>query len=411
MSAPVDSASGLPAASVEEAREATCASCGVRAMSGFYEVESIPTQSCVLLESESEAVSYPVGDLLLAICDECGFIQNVRFDPNKVDYSKPTEESQAFSPRFQAFARELATELVESHDLVGRSILEVGCGKGDFINLLVDAGVGSAVGIDPGFLPQRSGDPGERTRFVRDWYDPRYLDETADLILTRHLLEHVHNVGEFLSWLVESTRRTEGARLFTEVPDVTRVLVEGAFWDVYYEHCSYFSPGSLGRALRRAGMEIEYLDRGFDDQYLLATSAPGATERPSPHSLEEAPGELADLAVGFARAATAARTAWRDRIDSVLAGGGRVCLWGGGSKAIAFLTSLGWEQVPSDLLVVDINVHKQGKWLPGSGVCVSSPDRLTQDRPDLVIPMNSVYVDEISSDLAAMGLSPRIHPV
>lgn len=380
-------------------------------MSAFYEVDSIPTQSCVLLDSESESLSYPLGDILLALCPECGFIQNVRFDPGVVDYSKPTEESQAFSPRFQAFARSLATELVENHDLVGRSVLEVGCGKGDFIHLLVDAGVRSALGIDPGFLPERSEDRGGRAKFIRDWYDSRYVDETADLILTRHLLEHVHNVGEFLSWLVESTSRTTGARLFTEVPDVIRVLTEGAFWDVYYEHCSYFSPGSLGRALRRGGMEIERLERGFDDQYLLATSVPSPAGHPLPHPLEEPPEQVSALAASFAHTATAARVAWRDRIDSVLEAGGRVCLWGGGSKAIAFLTSLGWETVPKNLLVVDINIHKQGKWLPAAGVRVSAPDRLRQDRPDLVIPMNSAYVDEIASDLAAMDLHPRIQPV
>jgi hypothetical protein len=27
-----------------------------------------------------------------------------------------------------------------------------------------------------------------------------------------------------------------------ELPDVLRVLEEVAFWDVYYEHCSYFTP-------------------------------------------------------------------------------------------------------------------------------------------------------------------------
>ena len=39
--------------------------------------------------------------------------------------------------------------------------------------------------------------------------------------------------------------------LFVEVPDTMRILVEGAFWDVYYEHCSYFTLGSLGRLLQR----------------------------------------------------------------------------------------------------------------------------------------------------------------
>ena len=393
----------------EEARAARCAACGDEGLDAFYEVDAIPTQSCVLLDTESEATAYPVGDLLLALCHQCGFIQNVRFEPGLVDYSKPTEESQAFSGRFQAFAGELATRLVERHGLVGGSVLEVGCGKGDFMRLLSDRGVSSGVGIDPGFLSGRvDGDSGE-IRFVRDWYDERHLELTADLVLTRHLLEHVPNVGEFLSWLVASTRRTPGAPLFTEVPDVARVLKEGAFWDVYYEHCSYFTLGSLGRALRHAGLQVDELEMAFDDQYILASAVPSPGA--GPHSAEEPVSAIVPMVASFANAAARSRAAWQARIKDVIDGGGRVCIWGGGSKAVAFLTTLGLTDHAGRLLVVDINTHKQGKWLPGTQMPVSPPARLASEPPQLVIPMNSVYVDEIRADVERMGLSPTVEPV
>lgn len=402
---PTESSVSSPSAR-EEADQAACAVCGSAGMEAFYEVSGIPTQSCVLLDSASEALAYPAGDLLLALCPECGFIQNVRFDPALVDYSKPTEESQAFSGRFQAFARELAARLVERHDLVGRSVLEVGCGKGDFMHLLAEAGIGSGIGIDPGFLPDRlDGETGPVT-FIRDWYDERHMSLTADLVVTRHLLEHVPNVGEFLAWLVTSTASTPGARLFTEVPDVARVLDEGAFWDVYYEHCSYFTLGSLGRALRRAGLALEDLELAFDGQYLLSSAVPSADG--SVHSAEEPVSQLAPLVTSFARLAATSRARWSTRIDDVLEGGGRVCLWGGGSKAVAFLTTLGLEADPDKLLVVDINTHKQGRWLPGTSICVSPPERLQVEPPELVVPMNAAYVDEITADLDTMGLSPQV---
>lgn len=394
---------------IEEARAARCAVCGAEGLDAFYGVDGVPTQSCVLLDSESEAAAYPAGDLLLALCRQCGFIQNVRFESAIVDYSKPTEESQAFSGRFQAFAGDLATRLVERHGLVGGSVLEVGCGKGDFMRLLSDRGVSSGVGIDPGFLPGRvDGDSGE-IRFVRDWYDERHVELTADLVLTRHLLEHVPNVGEFLSWLVVSTQRTPGAPLFTEVPDVARVLDEGAFWDVYYEHCAYFTLGSLGRALRHAGLRVDELELAFDDQYILASAvpAPGA----EPHPAEEPVSAIVPKVDSFAQVAARSRAAWLARVKDVIDGGGRVCIWGGGSKAVAFLTTLGLTDHADQLLVVDINTHKQGKWLPGTQTPVSPPARLATEPPHLVIPMNSVYVDEIRADLERMGLSPIVEPV
>ena len=230
-------------------------------MQPFYEVMGIPAQTSVLLDSREEAAGYPTGDLSLAWCGVCGFIQNSRFDQGLIDYSQPTEESQAFSPKFKAFASELADDLVRAHDLEGKSVLEVGCGKGEFLISLGERGIGSGLGIDPGFLP-RPGSLVGTVEFLREGYSSSHTGLTADFVFSRHLMEHIPNVAEFLGWLVSSTSRTPGAVLFTEVPDVMRVLQEGAFWDVYYEHCSYFTQGSLGRALANAGLDVHEVRLG-----------------------------------------------------------------------------------------------------------------------------------------------------
>ena len=59
-----------------------------------------------------------------------------------------------------------------------------------------------------------------------------------------------------------------------EVPDNARVMAEGAFWDIYYEHNSYFSPGSLTRVFQRAGFEVTRTSLEFDNQYLVLEDAP-----------------------------------------------------------------------------------------------------------------------------------------
>lgn len=401
----LEEAAGLGGDAVAEARENTCLACGASGMEAFYQVAGVPAQTCVLLDSESEAADYPTGDILLAFCGSCGFIQNVRFDPNIVDYSKPTEESQAFSPRFTEFASDLADDLVERHHLVGRAVLEVGCGKGDFLQLLLDRGIGSGLGVDPGYLPNRDLEEDPRVHYRREWYDAESTHLTGDLILTRHLMEHVPNVSEFFGWLVSSAEHTDSAVLFTEVPDTARVLKEGAFWDVYHEHCSYFTIGSLARALRNVGLSVERLQYGYDNQYLLATATFSAGT--DVFEIEESPEELADLAGQFAATASSAIVSWRKTIEEVMDSGRSVAVWGGGSKAAAFLTAMGRD----DLTVVDINPHKQGKWLPGSGVMVEDPGVLQASDPDLVIPMNPIYVEEIREDLTELGLTPRIRPL
>lgn len=388
----------------EEAANQACEACGESGLVAFYEATAVPSQTCVLLDTGQEAASYPSGDLLLGFCPACGFIQNTRFDQNLVDYSVPTEESQAFSPKFNEFANWLADQLVDRYQLSGKSVLEIGCGKGDFLLLLAERGIAHGVGIDPGYLPERLATPETEVEFVRDWYGPESSTRTGDLVLTRHLMEHVPNVTEFFGWLRESTAATTGSALYTEVPDVERVLVEGAFWDVYYEHCSYFSQDSLARTLKGAGFEVQWVERGFDDQYLLAGAVPSARRA---RRYEDSVERMGSLVESFAIKAEAGRKQWREAIERVVAGGGSVAVWGGGSKAVAFLASI----AASGLTVVDINPFKQGKWLPGVSVRVQPPETLLDNPPDLVIPMNPIYVDEIKRDLEQMGLSPEIRAV
>jgi SAM-dependent methyltransferase len=384
----------------------TCQACGAGDLETFYEVESIPAQTCVLFDTAEEAAAYPTGRIVLGFCAICGFIQNLVFDPQDIDYSQPTEESQAFSPEFQRFATTLATDLVARHRLEGRRVLEVGCGKGDFLQLLAERGIAAGIGIDPGYLPNREVD-GTTLEFIKDWYGPNHPELTGDLVLTRHLLEHIPNVSEFTGWLLASAQASPGAGLFTEVPDVRRVLAEGAFWDVYYEHCSYFTLGSLGRMLRGAGLRLDRLEMAFGDQYLLADGAPG--EMREPHPAEEPLDDLADEVAGFATEATQRVDGWRARIGAVVEPGDHVAVWGGGSKAVAFLAAVG---VPAGAVtVVDINPHKKGKFLPGTAIEVEPPSVLVDRNPQLVIPMNPIYEGEIRTELAGMGLDPEVTPL
>jgi hypothetical protein len=386
----------------DEARESTCEACGSMGMVAFHLVEGAPTQTCVLLDDRDVAAAYPTGDVLLAFCSVCGFIQNVRFDPRLIDYSQPTEESQSFSGRFTEFAAWLADEMVRRFQLHGKTVLEVGCGKGDFLHLLAEREIAGGIGIDPGFLPERGPGSSGKLEFRREFFGPSSTGLTADFVYTRHFLEHIPNVGEMLRWLSEAAAAS-GASLFNEVPDVARILAEGAYWDVFYEHCSYFTIGSLARAMRDAGLGIEWLEPGFGDQYLLAAGSPSLAADVT-HPAEDDVAEIAALVSSFPAKAAESVEHWRRTIDPVHQTGGSIAIWGGASKTVSFLASLKL----SDVTVVDINPFKQGKWLPGTAIEVESPVALTMKRPDLVIAMNKVYASEIRADLMRMGLDPRL---
>ena len=71
------------------------------------------------------------------------------FDSSLQEYCQNCEESQHVSPTFTKFARELAQRWIDRYDLHNKTILEIGCGKGEFLTLICELGNNRGIGIDP----------------------------------------------------------------------------------------------------------------------------------------------------------------------------------------------------------------------------------------------------------------------
>jgi hypothetical protein len=191
-----------------------------------------------------------------------------------------------------------------------------------------------------------------------------------------------------------------------QVPDVTRILQNCAFEDIYYEHCSYFSTGSLARLFRNCGFEVLNLETGYDSQYVMIDARPANGRHPVMLSEEEDLNRLKSLVGVFPGKFQKKISEWRKRIDNFSNRGRRVVVWGSGSKGVTFLTTLGINNVVE--YVVDINPFRQGCYMAGTGHRIIAPDFLKKYRPDVVVAMNAIYIDEIKRDLNKLSLDPEI---
>ena len=385
-----------------------CPSCGHTDIRLFYEQADVPSHSVLLFATREEAVAYPRGSIALGFCHGCGFIANLAVDPDLQNYSHDCEETQGFSPRFREFADGLARELVERHDIRGRTILEIGCGKAEFLAHMCELGPNRGIGIDPAAVPERV-DPAIRDRIelIEDYFDERHLDLAADVVVCRHTLEHIPRTGEFMRLVRASIGERDRTLVFFELPDMGRILEEAAFWDIYYEHCSYFTPGSLARLFRLTGFRVERLETAYDDQYILLEATPAPDGAPA----EPLPGEdsVAETAAAVERFRTRLHEitgVWGDRLEAFRRDGRRAVVWGSGSKGVAFLTTLG--RTGSIEYVVDVNPHRHGRFMPGTGQRIVAPDFLREYRPDVVIAMNPIYRAEISDELHRLGVDAEL---
>jgi len=385
----------------------TCPNCGNAEMDSFFSAPNVPVHSVVLLKTRQEAIDFPTGDIELAFCRSCGFVSNVAFDADLQDYSHEYESTQQYSPTFNSFHSKLAEGLVERYGLCGKQVVEIGCGQGEFLALLCEAGADKGIGFDPAFVAGRNeAVDGETISIVKDYYSEQYTGTKGDFYCCKMTLEHIGATHEFVSTVRRAIADQTDSIVFFQVPDARRVLRDLGFWDIYYEHCSYFSPPSLGRLFRDCGFDVLDLSTDYDDQYLMVEARP-ATGAPAslPPEGEDLEGITKDVEY-FASNWKAKVDGWRQTLAQMKADNRRPVIWGGGSKGVAFLTTLG---ITDEIAyAVDINPLKHGTFMAGTGQEVVSPEFLRDYDPKAVIVMNPIYIPEIGEQLRDMGIDAEL---
>jgi hypothetical protein len=383
-----------------------CPSCGCDQVRVFYESLLVPVNSVLLLSSREQALTFPTGDIRLGFCEVCGFIYNTSFDRQLVEYSSRCEETQGFSHFFRAWHEGLARRLINRYSLHAKNIVEIGCGKGEFLTLLCDLGDNRGIGFDPAYIPERTApESANRIRFISDFYTEANSGLHADFLCCKMTLEHISNTAQFIKMVRCSLQNSHDTCVFFQVPDVLRVLEEEAFWDIYYEHCSYFSVGSLARLFRSAGFNVLDVGREYNDQYVTIEGRAG-NGTGSLLAAEDDLDNLKTFVQSFATRVPRQIAEWRKRLESYREKGLKTVVWGAGSKGVTFLSTV---SVPRAVeYVVDINPHMSGHYMAKTGLEIVRPLVLRDYRPDVVIVMNPVYREEIIAELANLGLRPEV---
>jgi SAM-dependent methyltransferase len=379
-----------------------CPGCDSSASTAFYRVPAVPVHQVKLVHSREAALGCRRGDIALRFCPACGFVWNAAFDVALMRYDQDYESTQTVSPTFNRFHERLARDLIARFDLHGRTIVEVGCGQGEFITMLAELGDNRGFGFDQ----VNRGDGGSpAVTFVKDFYGPAWAHLEPDFVCCKMTLEHVHDTGAFLRSMRAAMAARPEAVIFFMIPEVTRILERRAFWDVYYEHCSYYSPGALARHFRIAGFDPIDVWCDYDDQYVLIAARPGTGR--TPILPRELPAEaLAPKVRAFADGVGADLARWRGWLEQRRRRGQKTVLWGGGSKAVAFLTTLGaGDQIA---YTVDLNQRRSGTFIAGTGHPIMAPDALRHDPPDAIVVMSPIYLPEIQAHLAALGVHPHL---
>jgi len=380
-----------------------CPLCG-EAGSSFLERSGVPVHQNLLLDSAIQARDLKRGVLCMCVCPSCEFVWNHAFDSQLLNYGAKYDNTQVHSPAFERHMDGLVKHLVEDKGVRNAKVVEVGCGKGSFLRKLVEyPGSGNVgVGFDPTYVGPET-DLGGRLQFVRTFYDERSAALAADVVVCRHVIEHVDHPLSLLKSVHAALAGSRQAQVYFETPCVEWILSNRVVWDFFYEHCSLFSPGSIRSAFERSGFSVNQVQHVFGGQYLWLDGAWGNDGiAPTRHNSKHVP----DMATEFNLHETQLQATW-SRLLTKQAAKGPVALWGAGAKGVTFANLLD-PQASRIACIVDVNPAKQNHFLPGTGHPVVHPAELAGRSVGTILLLNPNYRVEVEKDVAERQIAAEV---
>lgn len=398
--APIEGSKEYPSQTIN------CPACMQPTMEPFFRMPGVPVFCNSLKSTRAEALAAPRADITLAVCSTCGLIHNIEYNPLLTKYNQSYENSLHFSPRFRRYAENLARQLTLQHQLAGKSVIEIGCGQGDFLVLFASNGVSQCFGFDPSYDAANPPELfGSTVRIYQDFYSEAYMNQPVDLVCCRHVLEHIARPYEFLLSIRRALHHRTSTVVFFEVPNAAFTLGT-AVWDIIYEHCSYFTEQSLSSLFVRAGFEPFEVGSRFGGQFLAIQARPltatAAVGLPATGTRVNV-----DFHRDFAlRYATRVRH-WKSKLRRLKQQGKSAAIWGAGSKGVQFLNgiNLSFREIQ---YAVDINPRKHDRYIPGTGQLIVPPEFLRSHHVDTVIVMNPIYENEIRQVLNELNVESEL---
>lgn len=334
----------------------------------LFRCANLPVLQNQTFASSIEAKASPTGNVVLMQDDYTGLIFNAAFDPSLMCYDDDYQNEQACSSVFKRHLDNVASIL--GRHCKGQRLIEVGCGKGYFLEHLRRLGY-DITGIDPAYQ-------GENPDVIKAPFE-RGLGSTADAIVLMHVLEHIPDPLAFLSDILDANGG-QGV-IYIEVPCFDWILQRRAWFDIFYEHVNYFRLSDFDRMFSH----VRECGHVFGGQYLYVVADLASLRRP-----EQTRHDRVVMPAGF--------LAGIDRTISIIKNSGskRNAIWGAASKGVIFSIYLQRAGITIDE-AIDINPAKQGRFLAGSGLQVFAPHEACPrlQAGDYMFVMNSNYLDEI----------------
>lgn len=392
----------------------TCIACG-HALSPLMTLDDMPASAQNIPAASELAEDHPLS-LTLCQCPSCGLVQ---FDTEPVDYYRDVIRAGGGTRtmtrlRHEEYARLLTA--MQEHHIHGRRIVEVGCGRGEFLrmwqNLAEDPEGAAALARDQARDPL-SGQPNaaplhlvglehkpslvEEANAVADKKyrvyegfatgDVRYPEGPFDAFVQFNFLEHQPDPCDMLRNIGRNLK-PQALGLIT-VPSFEYILRYNGYYELLRDHIANYTEFTLQKLLQDCGFELLSMDLVNRD------TIEAIVRKADPDELSELhySGRLIDVSAlrdSYDRLSASVNA----HIDHLSKSHRTMAIWGASHQGftLAATTKLGGRVE----YIIDSAPFKQGRFSPASHIPIVAPDYAVAHPVDEILIVAPGYTDEIA---------------
>lgn len=375
-----------------------CLACGGEDLNLVLDLDFQPPANSFTRRPEDKLPRYPLQTMF---CKACSHTQlSVAVDPAELfrDYIYVTGTSAWLTDHLSRFAY----DWVDSQT----KVLDIGCNDGTLMRAVIEEG-GEAWGVDPALNLEKEQ---EGLNVIREFWGPEVLPKLPhmfDYITAFNSFAHNPDPLMFLQTTKEALR--PGGRIVIEMPYAPKTFGLLQFDQVYHEHYNYFSVRSMRTLVDRAGLQLHRVEptqmQGGSMRYFIGHKRPKESSSADLWVAHERDSDYNWYSTHKGYAEAARKTI--DKLEHELIEwdkAGYYCIAYGASAKFSVVTNAFKRHQDCPInMVLDDNRLKQGRYTPGLGIIVHSPEIVREIGSNLLVLCGAANIkEELSAKLRAL---------